>query len=127
MNSGWNEFASLDTLFPLIVGLLFVYINISDETMRKKLTKYQKIIITLIILAIMGLIFTSLYIQWTPANWSVIAGVQGRYFLPILPLLSLIIGNLIKIKSEYDENKITKILRNYTCNNICIYTVNCFN
>lgn len=115
------------TILPIIIFGTYIFLTITDKALKNRFNTYQTIIITLILLAVIGLIFTSLYIQWTPANWSVIAGVQGRYFLPILPLLSLIIGNLIKIKSEYDENQITKILRNYTCNNICIYTVNCFN
>ena len=38
------------------------------------------------------LIYTSLYVQWTPASNGVsqiteIIGIQGRYFLPILPIM----------------------------------------
>lgn len=121
MNFGWNEFASLDTLFPLIVGLLFIYINVSDETMRKKLTKYQKIIITLIILAIIGLIFTSLYIQWNTAEDIIIRGVQGRYFIPIIPLLTFLICSNLKLKTEHTEDGLNKITGIGICIT-CMYT-----
>lgn len=36
------------------------------------------------------LIFTALYIQWTPVGTTIIEGVQSRYFLPILILIPLI-------------------------------------
>lgn len=121
MNFGWNEFASLNTAFPLILGLLFVYINISDETMRKKLNKYQTIIIALIILAIIGLIFTSLYIQWNNEADKTIRGVQGRYFIPIIPLCTILVCSKLKFKTEHTENELTKITGIGICIT-CMYT-----
>ena len=101
---------ALHTTLPIIIFIAFLFLTIADKDLKNQFTTYQKIIIALIILAIIGLIFTSLYIQWSPINYDVIAGVQGRYFLPILPLVSLLIANTIKLKSEYDNNKITKVL-----------------
>ena len=118
---------SLYTTLPVIIFIMYIFLSITDKEIKNKLNTYQKVIISLIFLAITGLIFTSLYIQWTPVNFKIIAGVQGRYFLPILPLLSLLIGSSIKLKSEYDENKITKALRNYNISNICICNANSFN
>ena len=46
---GWNEFAYMYTLFPLLFGLLFIYANTSDESVKVRFTKYQNIIIGLII------------------------------------------------------------------------------
>ena len=100
----------LHSLLPTIIFVLFIFYTIADQELRNKFTTYQKIIIALIILAIVGLIFTSLYIQWTPINFDTIAGVQGRYFLPILPLASMLIASSVKIKSEYEKDKLTKIL-----------------
>lgn len=42
------------------------------------------------------LTFTSLYIQWTPYRCDTVRGVQGRYFLPVIPLLILGMGKLRK-------------------------------
>ncbi len=41
------------------------------------------------LLFLMGsaLIYTSLYVQWTPLQNALIVGIQGRYFIPLLPLL----------------------------------------
>lgn len=107
-------------LLPIIMFIMFLFLTIADKKLKNIFTTYQKVITALIVLAISGLIFTSIYIQWTPVNSDVILGVQGRYFLPIIPLISILIANSLKIKSEYDENKITKILRNNNFNNICI-------
>ena len=64
--------------------------------------------IALTILAVGGLIFTSLFVQWTTCGSDSIAGIQGRYFIPILPLLMLLVGSQIKLKTEYDNKNIQK-------------------
>ena len=38
----------------------------------------------LIFLGGSGLIFTSLYVQWTALRNEVIEGIQGRYFIPLI-------------------------------------------
>ena len=53
------------------------------------------------------LIFTSLYVQWTPLKNDVIIGIQGRYFIPILIFVPLIFIGLFKKKNiKFDESKI---------------------
>lgn len=42
-----------------------------------------------VILSCIFLIFFALYITWTPMNSSAVEGVQGRYFIPLLPLINL--------------------------------------
>ncbi|MDR5831968.1 DUF2142 domain-containing protein [Caballeronia sp. LP006] len=37
------------------------------------------------------LIFASLYLAWSPVGGSVVEGVQGRYFLPLVGLIALIV------------------------------------
>ena len=34
--------------------------------------------------------FAMFYIVWTPIDWKSIAGIQGRYFIPLLPLLFIV-------------------------------------
>ena len=40
-----------------------------------------------------GLTMLSMLIAWTPVSSRVILGVQGRYFLPFLPVLLLALKN----------------------------------
>ena len=67
--------------------LLFMQRN---ETI--KLKKADRWIFLLVFLMIIALIFTSLYMQWTPLGNDVIDGIQGRYFLPIIVLLPIILN-----------------------------------
>ena len=105
---GWNEYAQLNSLLPMVLGALFVFVSLSDKTLKISLKKYQNVIIGLIILAVIGLIFTSLYIQWNSTGNQLITGIQGRYFIPILPLVVLLIASNLKIKTEYTEEGIAK-------------------
>ena len=42
----------------------------------------------------------SLQISWTPDNSLIVVGVQGRYFLPILPMILLAMKDLLTVKAE---------------------------
>ena len=83
------------TYFILVIMLLF------KEKSSIKVSNNQKIIIFLVILMIMALVATALYLQHT-ATWyeigkNVVTGMQGRYYIPIILLLTFMIkGNNIK-------------------------------
>jgi len=47
------------------------------------------------------LIYMVEYLTWTPVGCSIIEGVQGRYFLPLLPVLTLILGRLIPLSERF--------------------------
>ena len=95
---GLNEHVILHTFVPYVFIVISLMAGILNEEIKNKFSKFQTIIIVLIALAIIGLVFTSLYIQWTETTEVVIKGVQGRYFLPILPLILLL---LRKAKNTY--------------------------
>lgn len=105
---GWGELIKVNSIVPYTLFILSIWITIADETIKDKFKTYQKVIIFLTILFIVGLIFTSLYVQWTTCGSDSILGIQGRYFIPILPLIMLLIGSQIKVKTSYDENNINK-------------------
>jgi len=41
--------------------------------------------------ALLSAVCAALYITWTPLGWATINGVQGRYLLPVLPLLAWVV------------------------------------
>ncbi|WP_028232210.1 DUF2142 domain-containing protein [Paraburkholderia mimosarum] len=51
----------------------------------------DRVVIALALLASVALIFAALYVSWTPVGQRIVDGVQGRYFLPLLPLLALLL------------------------------------
>lgn len=92
---------------PYIYALILLFL-FSLFTENKKQLKFKNILLyVFIFLSTCILMCASLYIQWTPLRSDVIDGIQGRYFIPLLFILSLFVTN----------KKITfkgKILNNYT-------------
>lgn len=97
------------TIIPisLIAVSLIILFN---ENKKDIIKKSGNIIITTIFLLVFVLIFTSIFIQWTNFNTDIIYGVQGRYFLPILPLICILLRNIIKGKCSLKEETVNKIL-----------------
>ena len=100
---GWGELVQLNSIIPYVLALILIWITITDQTIKDKFKLYQKVWICLTIIAVIGLIFTSLYVQWTTIGSDSILGIQGRYFIPILPLIALIIGSQLKVQTNYNE------------------------
>ena len=107
---GWGEKVQLDSLIPYVLAFGFGLVALLDSTIKQKFSTWDKVIMTLIVLAITGLIFTSLYMQWTAIDSTIIEGVQGRYFLPFMPLLAILAGSIVKVKSEYSNETLTKVI-----------------
>lgn len=103
----WDEVVKMD-IIPYIMFVLAIIATISENKLRNVFTKKQIIVIALIILAIAGLIFTSIFLQWT-TNANEINGVQGRYFIPILPLILFLLGSM-KLDTTYKYENITKFI-----------------
>lgn len=104
---GLNEYVNLNSIIPYMFFALSLIATFSNKEDRPNFTKYQIIILLLISIAVIGLIFTSLYLQWTKTDSESIMGIQGRYFIPILPLILLLLSSL-KIKVDYSETTIIK-------------------
>ena len=107
---GWGELISVHSIVPYTLFIMAIYITISDKSIKEKFDVYQNLIIIFVLLSIIALIFTSLYVQWTTCESDSIAGIQGRYFIPILPLIMIEIGNKVKIITQYKEEKGIKLI-----------------
>lgn len=105
---GWGEFVKLYSIVPYSILAIYLFTSITDEELKDKFKPYQLIWIALVAIAVIGLVFTSLYVQWTTVGRESIAGVQGRYFLPILPLVMLLLGSILKVKTSYKKESINK-------------------
>lgn len=90
----------------LIFGniIYFIFETLIMENKRENLKKWEKLFILLIIIVIIGLIFTSLYLQWTPYKADLVKGIQGRYFTPLLILIALVLSNKkLVLKEKFDS------------------------
>lgn len=79
---------------------IIVFLIITDNReKRSELKLWQRGLVLLMIFGSASLIFTALYLSFTPVGNAGINGVQGRYFIPVLLPLYLIISNN-KIKND---------------------------
>lgn len=78
-------------LIPVMMILLFYKEPFNDNI--KWLTVRQQISVGAIIMMAVILVWLSMYLAFTPVGSSRIAGVQARYFLPLIYLIGLLIKN----------------------------------
>jgi len=99
---GWNTINIISVVFFII--LLFVMFN-KESTQYEFNRKEKNIVLAIIIIQALGVI-AAMYLGWTQARQTTVEGIQGRYFLPILPLLCMLIcRNKLDCKIKNKEMK----------------------
>lgn len=107
------------SLFNVNVYAPYIYINLlvllllliqNEKTKRetKKNLMLEKVLLIFCFTSTLILIFTSIYIQWTPYMLDYVDGVQGRYYLPIILLVGLAINNIFNFNIK--ENIMNKYI-----------------
>lgn len=82
------------TVPPVCLTLLWYALFISVIKRKGEevlMTDGQKLWILFVVFTSSVLVLTSMFLGWTPRDLTYITGVQGRYFIPLLPLLLLTI------------------------------------
>jgi uncharacterized membrane protein len=79
---GWLD-APLPGKYYLIAAAAF-FVAAALSSAKLKLTDWMFLLLSVSSSAIM--VFIALYADWSPVKSTIIQGVQGRYFLPLLPL-----------------------------------------
>lgn len=86
---------ALDIPYILIqvfsLGLLLLSLRGGEG--KNPMKPRERLWIGLLLLAVIGAALLSMFIAWTPRNADTILGVQGRYFLPLLPPALLLLDN----------------------------------
>jgi len=88
-----GTFGQLDTPLPEVLvltylAILFLVVCL-DRGVVRSLYWSEKVALAGIATAEIFVIFTSVFVTWSHFGNSVIAGVQGRYFIPVAPLVAL--------------------------------------
>ena len=109
---------NLSPFIVLLYSLYTFYVALREKN-EHILNINQKILFSIIALTVVGLIFTSLYVQWTPVREPQINGIQGRYFIPLLPILLAII---VKKKAS-DVSERVLFLVPFLMNIYAIYSI----
>lgn len=94
--------------FVLVLCILTLIDNKSDQLI---LSVKNKLIIIFSVACSWGLVVTALYASFTPVGSSVVSGVQGRYWGPLIfPLLLLLKNNQIVCKADKKKINIALIV-----------------
>lgn len=94
----------------VIYGMLFMMILSIQQVKEKdgsrfEVTTVQKVSYAVCMVLSAGMVFVSMFMSWTPKNSTAIAGVQGRYFLPLLPVFLLLFYNRNLIQRKDMDRK----------------------
>ena len=87
--------------FATLLFTTFIF-SIKNTGRNEGETQANQVSAAVIFFVVSCLIYAAMFLSWTPLNSLHIEGVQGRYFLPILPLLFTIVRP-IKLKLKYYE------------------------
>lgn len=84
-----------------------VILTISSFTYQEPAVKIHvsdRVLLLFVSASVVGAVMLVMFIGWTPYGNPVIEGVQGRYFIPILPLLFLSLSNdMIKLQKPIEK------------------------
>lgn len=89
-------------LYPVAIFFSAIYSGINNDF----LSKYKKIFVILLAIASYLFISTYLYLAWSPIGNSIIIGLNGKYFTPLLLPVLTVIALLLKNK----QHKITSTI-----------------
>ncbi len=97
-NLGW---ISVNVFMPFILIYLMVLIYTALAE-KSDLRIKDRVCIFLVDLVIFFVVLTTEYVQWTAYGSDIIQGVQGRYFLPVVPVSFLMLtNNRLKLPRKY--------------------------
>ena len=91
---GWLDTRLLSWAYPLLT-LLLASAALDRLEAERTLRIRVAAVATLTVLSYSAVVFLIFFITWTPIGADRVLGLQGRYFVMVLPLLALIIASLI--------------------------------
>ena len=102
---GWVEIEISRVVF---VGFLILFLISMLKVRGEKqyVTGGQKWWISIVCLLSVGMILMGMLLTWTPFGYVSVEGVQGRYFTPLLVLLSLLGRNQTVLLNENKDRAI---------------------
>lgn len=99
--------------YPFMAAVTVFAVALTERKKGMKLSKKNtlifKVMLALVIAAVIGLVWTSLYLVYTPVGNETILGVQSRYYVPLLlPLFFLFYST--KTEGRWEESKYNTVL-----------------
>lgn len=98
---GWLNI-QLSTALNFVWVFIFMIASYFDQNSNFKFNKLQKIFISLLMIVEAVLVLMGLILLWTPLGENHIYGVQGRYFIPLLLPVFIILESKIKCSNQFN-------------------------
>ena len=119
MALGWLEIPMPQEVLLLSVVNLFLATIRTDSEPKTLIKNSHCFTFILCALGVFGLTLTAMLLNWTPIWSALILGVQGRYFLPVLPLLLFCVQKM-DIRSGKDMVKPVAYI-GFLVNTMCLW------
>lgn len=108
---GWLDVEMEWWIYPVIMLIIsYFFMKLLSDIKKSSLAWWQLVVLGLILWGYIGMVFLGMYLWWTPAALGVIEGIQGRYFLPIFPLMLFWLTELIVKIGKKQVRKILLII-----------------
>ena len=106
LKPGWVNTSLPDLLYIFMAGGMTLILRSKEEIVS--LNTRQRLLLLGVFFAQLLLVFLSMYLVWTKVGAERIAGVQGRYFLAIMPLFIFsFYKSKFSFRSEWIKNNIS--------------------
>lgn len=89
---GWVEI-DISEVISMLFWLLLILASLKTKEEPMYIRTGQKWWIVFVCAVCAGLILAGMLLTWTPRGYVSIEGVQGRYFIPLMPALLLVLRN----------------------------------
>ncbi len=91
-NLGWLD-TPMPSIYLLFAKVILVFFAFFEMGRQIKIELKNRLILGLCFLGTFFMVFTSMYLSWSPVGSSDIKGVQGRYFIAVSPVFFLLLHN----------------------------------
>lgn len=95
---------------PISPYIIYTYIALILLSIRSKgnentsIRRIYRVFALLIAFGVVALVVVSMFLSWTSTKLTIVEGVQGRYFIPVIPLIAIALsGDTILIKKDIDK------------------------
>ncbi len=103
-----GTFGWLDTKLPIwlinISYIVIIFTAIFENNKKLIFNHFQRIVILASLIATVAFVLLSQHLTWDCVGDKIIATIQGRYFIPVFPLLFIMLNN-----SRYNRNSMVKV------------------
>ena len=101
-SEGWNEAVIPGIIIVLMIAGMYLAVFASKKVMKVSKTQAVSFILACVLLLLCA---PAMLLKDTPLDYSLIMGVQGRYFRPMVPLVVMLFAGLAELIAKKLEKK----------------------